>query len=90
MSIRNRFVKGSGMYQCRCCKRNTRSTGNGDNEHVQLCVDCYDLAGFENQVADGQGLGEGDKSDVINLVAHLVKLGAKVDQWNEILAKAKE
>ncbi len=88
--IKNRFIKGSGLYRCRCCDRNTRSTGNGDNEHVQLCVDCYDLAGYENMVSDGEELTSDIKSDIINVVAHLAKLGAKVDQWDELLAQAKE
>ncbi len=48
-----RFAKGSAVYSCRCCKRKTRATGNNDNEHVRLCVQCYDLAGIENAVLDG-------------------------------------
>lgn len=48
----SRFQKGSGMYACRSCDRNTRSTGNGDNEGVQLCEQCYTLAGEENHLAD--------------------------------------
>ena len=48
----NRFQKGSGMYQCVSCKRNTRSTGRGDNENLRMCEECYDIAGIENQIAD--------------------------------------
>ena len=47
-----RFQRGSAMYSCRCCDRQTRSTGNGDNEHVRLCAECYDLAGEENHLSD--------------------------------------
>ena len=50
---RNRFVKGSGCYECIACHKKTRSTGNGDNEHCRLCVRCYDIAGDENAVTDG-------------------------------------
>jgi hypothetical protein len=50
---RNRFVKGSGCYICVTCKKKTRSTGNGDNEHCRLCERCYEIAGDENAVADG-------------------------------------
>ena len=49
----NRFVRGSGLYKCECCGRNTRSTGRGDNENVKLCAECYDLQGLENARQDG-------------------------------------
>lgn len=48
----NRFAKGSGAYECRCCSRKTRSTGRGDNENCGLCAECYDLAGIENEISD--------------------------------------
>lgn len=54
----NRFILGSGRYECRCCKRSTRSTGRGDNENVTLCAQCYDLAGEENHLADNGTLYE--------------------------------
>ena len=89
MTVRNRFVRGSGLYQCRCCGRKTRSTGNGDNEHIQLCVDCYDLAGYDNAVQNGEALTASEKSDVHNLVAHLVTLGADVSNWKSLVENAK-
>ncbi len=49
----NRFQRGSGCYTCAVCKKLTRSTGRGDNEHVGLCAYCYDKAGDENAVSDG-------------------------------------
>lgn len=50
----NRFQRGSGCYKCAECGKLTRSTGRGDNEHLRLCADCYDKAGDENAVMDGQ------------------------------------
>lgn len=47
------FARGSGCYTCRCCGKRTRSTGRGDNEHQLVCAACYDLAGIENEHADG-------------------------------------
>ena len=47
-----RFQKGSGCYKCESCGRMTRATGRGDNEHVNLCADCYDEGGLENQHSD--------------------------------------
>jgi hypothetical protein len=52
MNQANRFAKFSGVYVCRCCGRKTRSTGRGDNENCQLCAECYDLAGIENEISD--------------------------------------
>lgn len=49
----SRFQKGSGCYDCVICGKHTRATGRGDNEHVNLCVTCYDKAGDENAVSDG-------------------------------------
>lgn len=52
MKNANRFAKGSAVYTCGCCGRQTRSTGRGDNEHARLCADCYDLGGVENEISD--------------------------------------
>lgn len=49
----NRFERRSGCYACRVCTRMTRSTGRGDNENVGLCVECFEVAGIENEVMDG-------------------------------------
>ena len=57
MKVSNRFARGSGVYDCGCCGRATRSTGRGDNEHVRLCVDCFDLSGIENHLSDTGSLG---------------------------------
>lgn len=51
--VRNRIERGSGIYACRSCKRKTRATGNGDNEMVRMCVQCYELAGIDNAYSDG-------------------------------------
>ncbi len=53
MTSRSRFQKGSGCYTCKNCKKQTRSTGRGDNEHCSLCERCYDMAGDENAILDG-------------------------------------
>jgi len=46
------FTKGSGCYQCTCCKRLTRDDGHGDSVHCRLCTECYELAGLENTISD--------------------------------------
>jgi hypothetical protein len=48
----NRFQRGSGCYTCDSCKRQTRSTGRGDNENCALCAECFEIAGLENEISD--------------------------------------
>lgn len=50
-SRNSRFQRGSGVFACGCCARRTRDTG-GDNTGVELCAECYELAGIENQISD--------------------------------------
>jgi hypothetical protein len=83
----SRFQKGSAMYACRCCKRNTRSTGNGDNENVLLCVDCVDLAGEENSVSDS-GEFYASPAEVLGMIASVVSHGGDASCWDELKAKA--
>jgi hypothetical protein len=52
MKTGNRFERGSGVYKCGSCGRGTRSTGHGDNEHLRLCVQCFELAGMDNELTD--------------------------------------
>lgn len=53
----NRFVRGVGTYICSSCNRRTRPHG-GDTSaiYVRLCEECYELAGIENSISDGQAL----------------------------------
>jgi hypothetical protein len=83
----SRFQKGSGMYACRCCERNTRSTGNGDNEFVRLCTDCYDLAGEDNHYAD-RGTFYSSAAEVLALIASVAEHGGNASCWDELKAKA--
>lgn len=78
----SRFERGTGCYACRVCTRKTRSTGRGDNEMVQLCVECYEVAGIENQIADksfydGQ-TEESCRAEIEVLNAECRKKGGKV------------
>jgi hypothetical protein len=49
---RNRFQKGSGCYTCQSCKRKTRDTGGGAVNNG-LCDYCYEEAGLQNSLDDG-------------------------------------
>jgi ribosome-binding protein aMBF1 (putative translation factor) len=48
----SRFQRGSGCYTCKSCGKKTRKTGDG--AELGLCNRCYEMAGDENAVADGQ------------------------------------
>jgi hypothetical protein len=75
MKNASHFAKGTGVYQCQCCTRSTRSTGRGDNENVELCAECYDLAGFENSLQDGEQLKAGDRAEIDRLIASVKEKG---------------
>jgi hypothetical protein len=83
----SRFAKGSALYACRCCSRNTRATGNNDNEHVRLCVECYDLAGEENHLSDN-GTFYGSAAEVLGLIAAVESKGGNASCWADLKAKA--
>ncbi len=81
------FGRG-GAYKCDCCKRATRATGRGDNEHVGLCAECYDLYGEENHLADSGELYS-SPAEVIRLFEAIVAAGGKPgNKFNSVLSKA--
>lgn len=83
----NRFARGSGVYACRCCKRKTRQTGRGDNDLVELCVECYELAGEENALSD-TGSFYGSPEEVINMVDSVKTKGGDAACWEVLRGKA--
>ena len=50
------FEKGSGCYTCKSCGKQTRAGADGDPSavNVGLCTTCWEKAGDENAVMDGQ------------------------------------
>jgi len=52
----DKFKRGSGCFSCKSCGRQTRDTG--DNGELQLCSECYEMAGIENSIADGNATDE--------------------------------
>lgn len=44
------FRKGQSTYTCRCCGRVTRDTNSEGS--IELCAQCYELAGLENELSD--------------------------------------
>src|SRR5690348_17023746 len=56
------FRKGQSTYTCRCCGRVTRDTNSEGS--IELCAQCYELAGFENMIQDGN-FEDSDKQSAI-------------------------
>ncbi len=81
------FTKGSGAYACRSCERNTRDDGNGDSVGTGLCTQCFDLAGIQNAMQDGEALTEADRSTIAAHTATISERGGK-DVWTAVFAEA--
>lgn len=80
----NQFQRGASVYSCRCCKRATRGSG-GDSAGVHLCDQCYELAGYENMLSDGDELTVSEGSLVLGLLASLdAKNGAQTACWTDL------
>jgi hypothetical protein len=50
MANRQHFAPGSGCFVCEDCGKRTRNTG--DNGQCNLCPDCFEIAGIENEISD--------------------------------------
>lgn len=79
------FQRGSGVFSCTCCGRQTRNTGIADPSS-KLCEDCWELAGIYNAFQDGGEEGVRLYApNVINHCANIVKKGGKLDGENQEL-----
>lgn len=83
----SQFARGSAVYRCRCCNRKTRQTGRGDNDMVELCAECYDLAGEENSLSD-TGEFYDSPQNILSMIADVEAKGGDASCWDEIKAKA--
>jgi hypothetical protein len=86
--VTNRFERGSAVYACRTCGRNTRSTGRGDNEVILLCEECYDLGGEENHLSDNGGEFYNSPAEVLRLIASVASKGGDASVWDDLKSKA--
>ena len=85
------FKRGSGMYQCECCGRNTRDTGE-QGFGTKLCPDCWELAGIYNTLQDEGEEGVKPYADEIRArCANIVAKGGTLDgDAKELLAAVGE
>lgn len=82
MAIR-KFRRGESTYTCRVCKKTTRNVG-GDEFQVQLCKDCFDLAGIENHLSDCGDL-EGYADEAREILARRIDLRNKFPEISDAL-----
>lgn len=68
MKDNRRFRKGSGVYKCISCGRQTRETGQ-DESRNNLCLPCYEVGGLENAYFDGGLTWEQFEAEVAPFVA---------------------
>lgn len=71
-----RFYRGSSTLPCRVCSRRTRDTGNGD-----ICEQCWELAGMENEISDGYYTLTEGKDRARRLVSELKAKGVDTSEW---------
>jgi len=84
---RKGFVKGAtNLFNCRICGHKTRPTGE-DNDGVELCEDCYDLAGEENHFSDTGGEFYSPAQSVLDAIARVAAKG-DASRWADMKMKA--
>lgn len=72
------FYRGSSTLKCRVCERATRDTGNGD-----ICEQCFELAGMENEISDGHATEKEHRDRARFLVGQLEAKGVDTAEWKE-------
>lgn len=88
MSNASHFKRGTGVYQCHVCSRQTRATGRGDNENAGLCAQCYELAGIENAISDGDDPSEW-RDTIMGLLGELTRKGIDTREvWGDLATAA--
>ena len=68
------FTKGSGCYKCTSCGRLTRDNGDRDAVNVRQCGQCYEAAGIDNLIQDGEA-SAADVARFEALKAQIASLG---------------
>lgn len=74
------FGGGPTVVRCRCCTRPTRDTGNGD-----ICGECWELAGIENEISDGNATPSERADEVRRLIARLMRKNCDLMPWNDLM-----
>lgn len=73
------FQPGAGVFDCIGCHRRTR--GNRDSAQLDMCEDCFELAGLDNQINDdGRALDRDEVRERDERLANIVRLGGDADR----------
>jgi hypothetical protein len=75
----SRFGRGTGSFKCECCGRGTRHTGV-QSADSKTCPQCYELAGIENEISDGQVTQEERQPMINELAAEIRAKGGNPDE----------
>lgn len=81
----NKLKRGERIFKCESCGRNCRDVGQSSDSY---CIDCYELAGISNAIADNgpEALNE-YKSAIEAHCANIIAKGGTLDSDNEHLLK---
>jgi phage FluMu protein Com len=84
---KNTFTKFAGAtYRCDTCGRLTRYTG-AQSLGSKLCPQCFDLAGLENDISDGNRTAAECRGEVLGLVEAIeAKGGRPREHFADLLA----
>lgn len=78
-----RFRPGSATFQCGVCGRLTRATGV-QSVGNKICPQCYELAGIENDISDGNGTLETYRAMINSYIAEIVAKGGDISTWSGV------
>lgn len=87
MKANSLMKRGSGIFKCECCGRQTRDTG-AQAVGSRLCPQCWELSGYYNEYQDGVSEDWGDdvKASIRNWCAEIVAKGGELDgDFKELL-----
>ena len=84
-----RFYRGSTTFQCNVCGRNTRDTGVQSFGN-KICPQCYELAGIENDILDGNKTLEDYTEAVEQYLSEITAKGGDGSSWDTRFKRSDE
>jgi len=80
---RKRFAKGVGVGTCAGCGRSYRPTLGQHLSGSELCDQCWELVGLENELADGYYTSEEAKEQAAPFFADAIERGGSAERLAE-------